>query len=450
MLERLARFTIRRRRWVVVAWALLVVVSLFTTSRLADRWFESFSIPGYAAYEANQRTLETFGSGAYPPLVAVFRSDGDVTKVTAIRGAVDKGAAVWPGSRVSSYFTTGSDAYVSKDRHTTFAEIYPPGTQQFTPSTRIAAARAAIKTATPEGVTVHLTGRDPLFEDVGGTEGPSLLIEIMIGGIGALLVLLFVFGTVPAVLIPLGVAASSILTTFSLVWALTYVTDVSIIVQFLVALVGLGIAIDYSLLMIFRFREELHHGRDVESAVVETMVHAGRSVIVSGSTVAIGLLSMVLLPLPFIRSIGIGGMLIPAVSVIGAITLVPALLAMLGHRIDSLRVIPKRIIAADPGEVGFWHRWAGAVVRRTRNRGLVPDPGLPDEPVGGGDQEPAGRGRRLRRSRGACRRGHLGRRDQAVHRPRRRTHDSSRARNGRLAPGGDARHRRRRRSCSLA
>ena len=70
-------------------------------------------------------------------------------------------------------------------------------------------------------------------------------------------------------------------------------------------------SIDYSLLMIFRFREELHHGRDVESAIVETMTHAGRSVVVSGSTVAIGLLSMVLLPLPFIRSIGIGGMLIP-------------------------------------------------------------------------------------------------------------------------------------------
>jgi len=144
---------------------------------------------------------------------------------------------------------------------------------------------------------------------------------------------------------------------------LTYVTDVSIIVQYLVALVGLGVAIDYSLLMIFRFREELHHGKDTEAALVETMVHAGRSVIVSGSTVAIGLLSMILLPLPFIRSIGIGGMLIPAVSVIGAITVVPALLAMLGPRIDSLRVIPKRIIAADPGETGFWHRWAGTVVR---------------------------------------------------------------------------------------
>jgi putative drug exporter of the RND superfamily len=94
------------------------------------------------------------------------------------------------------------------------------------------------------------------------------------------------------------------------------------------------------------------------------MTHAGRSVVVSGSTVAIGLLSMVLLPLPFIRSIGIGGMLIPLVAVLSTITLTPALLYWLGPRIDSLRVIPKKIIAADPGEAGFWHRWAGTVVRR--------------------------------------------------------------------------------------
>src|SRR5207342_1773240 len=126
-----------------------------------------------------------------------------------------------------------------------------------------------------------------------------------------------------AVVMPLIVALASILNTFTLVWVLTYLTDVSIIVQFLIALVGLGVAIDYALLMIFRFRDELREGSDVETALVETMTHAGRSVIVSGTTVAVGLLSMVILPLPFIRSIGIGGMLIPAVSVLAAITLMP-------------------------------------------------------------------------------------------------------------------------------
>ena len=96
------------------------------------------------------------------------------------------------------------------------------------------------------------------------------------------MILFFVFGTLPAVLIPLAVAIASILNTFTLVWILTYVTNVSIIVQFLIALVGLGVAIDYALLMIFRFRDELREGEDVETALVETMTHAGRSVIVSG------------------------------------------------------------------------------------------------------------------------------------------------------------------------
>ena len=364
MFERLAHFVIRRRWWVVAAWVLLLFFGFFSTSRLSDRWFESFSIPGYSAYESNQRALKNFGTGEQAPLVAVFRSKGDVTEATGIQRAVLAGAAVNQGSRVSSWFNTHSDAYLSKDRHTAFAEIYPPGTPGFDSNVAIKKVRAAIKENAPEGLTVYLTGRDALQEDIGGTGGPSLAIEILIGGVGALLVLLFVFGTLPAISLPLVTAAVSILSTFSLVWALTYVTDVSIIVQFLVALVGLGVSIDYSLLMLFRFREELHHGRDVESALVETMTHAGRSVVVSGSTVAIGLLSMVILPLPFIRSIGIGGMLIPIVAVASTITLTPVLLYFLGHRIDRLRVIPKKIVAADPGEVGFWHRWSGYVTRR--------------------------------------------------------------------------------------
>ena len=178
------------------------------------------------------------------------------------------------------------------------------------------------------------------------------------------MILLFVFGTLPAVLMPLVVAIAAILNTFTLVWALTYVTDVSIIVQFLIALVGLGVAIDYALLMIFRFRDELREGNDVETALVETMTHAGRSVIVSGSTVAIGLLSMIALPLPLIRSMGIGGMLIPAVSVLASLTLLPALLAVLGTRINSVRVMPRRLIDRGHPEDGAWGRWARFVLRR--------------------------------------------------------------------------------------
>jgi RND superfamily putative drug exporter len=373
-MTRLSEFVIARRRWIVVAWVLLTILGVYATGRLSDRWFESFSIPGYEAYEANQRALGTFGSGAQPPLVVVFHANqGDVTKTEGLGRAIEQTAAAVPGSRASSFFTTGSDAFVSSDRRTTFAEIYPPGQQEFTNIGFIDKARAALREATPAGVSANLTGRDPLSEDVGGSEGPSVLVEVLIAGAGAVLILLFVFGTLPAVVAPLLIAATSILTTFTCIWALTYLTDVSLIVQFLVALIGLGVAIDYSLLMIFRFREELGRRETTEEALTETMRYAGRAVIVSGSTVAIGLLSMVMLPLPFIRSIGIGGMLIPLISVLAAVTLLPALLLALGGRINKLRVVPKRVARTADSEEGFWHRWARIVVRRP---GLIATVGL--------------------------------------------------------------------------
>src|SRR6266404_6484677 len=365
LLARLAHQIVGHRRAVIGVWVVLTLFGGFSAGQVSKRWFESFSIPGYSAYEANQRTLHAFGSGEQAPLVAVFHSSGDVTKATGIKQAIAAAAGVNAGSRVSSFWSTGSRAYVSKDGHTAFAEIYPPGTPGFNSNVHVKDVRAKLQKATPSGVQSYLTGRDAIYaSSSGGGKGPSVLTEALIGGLGSLVILFFVFGTLPAVLMPIAIAIASILNTFSLVWVLTYITNVSIIVQFLIALVGLGVAIDYALLMIFRFRDELREGEDVETALIETMTHAGRSVIVSGSTVAVGLLSMVILPLPFIRSIGLGGMLIPAVSVLCAITLLPALLATLGTRINSVRLLPKRFVEGSDVEDGLWGRWGAFVMRR--------------------------------------------------------------------------------------
>jgi RND superfamily putative drug exporter len=365
VLAGLARLTARHRLAVVGVWIVLTFLGAFSTSKLSDRWFQSFSIPGFSAYEANQRTLKTLGSGEQPPLVAVFTTRGrDVTTVPGIDTAIQAGAAQMPRGRVSSWYATHSDGYLSKDRHTMVANFYPPGNATFSTAPPIKKVRAAIQKALPAGVTAHLTGQAPIIESQGEAGGPSVLTEALLGGAGALVILLFVFGTLPAMAMPMLVALSSIMTTFLCVYGLTYLTDVSIIIQFLVALVGLGVAIDYALLIVFRFREELTQHETTEDALVETMTHAGRSVIVSGSTVAIGLLSMVILPLPFIRSIGFGGMLIPAVSVLSSITLLPAMLAILGPRINRVRVMPKRFVEPHPAESGIWWRWSRLVMRR--------------------------------------------------------------------------------------
>ena len=366
MLARLAHLVARYRWPVIAAWVVLTLFGGFAAGRVSKRWYQSFSIPGKSAYESNQRTFKAFGVGVRPPNVVVFQTKGDATKSEAIRAGMQRAIKASPGALTSSYFSTGSLAYVSADRHTTFMEIHPPGLAKFDTKSGAEATREAAAAGLPAGISVHVTGHDPLEEASthGSSGGPSVLLEGLVGGLGALVILLFVFGTLPAVLMPIVVAVASILNTFTLIWGLTYITNVSIIVQFLIALVGLGVAIDYALLMIFRFRDELREGEDVETALVETMTHAGRSVIVSGSTVAVGLLSLILLPLPFIRSMGIGGMLIPAVSVITAITLLPALLAVLGERINSVRVMPKRFVDHGHPEDGAWGRWARFVNRR--------------------------------------------------------------------------------------
>ena len=366
-LARLAHF-LNRHRWPVIgAWLALTLFGAFAAGQVSHRWLQSFSVPGKPAYEASRRTLTAFGAGSRAPSVVVFHTTGDATKSPAIAEAMTRAAATMPRALTSSYFSTHNSMYVSHDRHTTFMNVYPAGPLALNATSGAETLRAAAAKDLPAGIDVNVTGRDALDEaskngKAGG--GSSVIVETAIGAIGALVILLFVFGTLPAVLIPIVVAVASILNTFTLVWALTYVTDVSVIVQFLIALVGLGVAIDYALLMIVRFRDELRDGNDVEPALVETMTHAGHSVIVSGTTVAIGLLALVVLPLPLVRSMGIAGMLIPAVSVLASITLLPALLAVLGTRINSVRVMPKRFVDRGRPEDGAWGRWARLVLRR--------------------------------------------------------------------------------------
>ena len=452
LLERLAHVIVRRRRAVIGLWVVLTLFGAFSAGQVSKRWFESFSIPGYSSYEANQRTLKAFGTGEQPPLVAVFHSSGDITKEAGIEKAVAGAAKVNPGSRVSSYCPTGSRRLCLEGRAHDLRRDLPGRRRPSFTLVRRTSRKCArgMKAATPAGVQANLTGRDPLYEArPAAAEGPSVLTEALIGGLGCLVILFFVFGTLPAVLIPLAIAVASILNTFTLVWLLTYVTDVSIIVQFLIALVGLGVAIDYALLMIFRFRDELREGEDVETALVETMTHAGRSVIVSGSTVAVGLLSMVLLPLPFIRSIGIGGMLIPAVSVITAITLLPALLATLGTRINSRpraaealrRPRPSRETAS--GDAGRASSCAArcrspliglAIVGAARLHGVQLNPSEAQA------KDFPGKGDAIDGRERARRRGHLGRRDEAVRRARRERRRP--ARRSRVKLRRDARCRR--------
>src|SRR5437868_6061615 len=162
MLARLAHLIARRRWYVIGAWIVLTLFGGFAAGQVSKRWYQSFSIPGKSAYEANQRTLEAFGTGVRPPNVVVYHTSGDATTSDAIRRSMRRAAAKVPHARTSSYFSTHNLMYVSKDRHTTFEEIYLPGLATFNSKSGADALRKAAAAGLPAGITVNVTGHDPL------------------------------------------------------------------------------------------------------------------------------------------------------------------------------------------------------------------------------------------------------------------------------------------------
>jgi putative drug exporter of the RND superfamily len=364
----LTRWVLAHKRIVVIGWIALTIAGIAASGPASKRLTNDSSVPAKEGWETTVAIAERYdgdpdgSSSPLLPVVTLPRGETvDSPGVKAELAAVDaRLRRALPHARVASFASTGSRAFVSKDGRTVFALAYPRSAANSDWGENPEAARAAtraLRGVTVAGQPVRVTGFDALSEDSGDSDGPGVLLEAVIGGVGALLVLVFVFASALAV-VPLLMAFVSIMTAFVPLLALTAVADVSPVVQFLIVLIGLGVAIDYSLLVVSRWREELSHGAQGEEAVQRAMDTAGRAVVFSGITVAIGLLALVALPLPFLRSMGYGGMLIPIVTVLVAITLLPVVLATAGRRLDW----PHR--RSDDKASRAWTRWAQAVARR--------------------------------------------------------------------------------------
>ena len=176
-----------------------------------------------------------------------------------------------------------------------------------------------------------------------------------------LVLLVWVFGSIVAALLPLAVGIFSIISTFAILQLFAQFTDVSIFALNATTALGLGLAIDYSLFIVSRYREELAGGHEPGVAVVRTVRTAGRTILFSAVTVAIGLSAMLVFPIPFMRSFGYAGIGVAATAAFGAVVLLPAMLAALGHRVEKGRVFKRRPVV--DGE-GIWHRVAVFVMRR--------------------------------------------------------------------------------------
>ncbi len=352
-MRRLTEFVLAHKALVVITWLVLLVGGGAASGATAERLVIDFGLPGQPSQEATDQLQQRYGNGGNgsDPYLLTIHEQGKVDE-KAVAETFDALQAKLPTYRIISRSTSGDPSFTSPDGTTAYAYAYYPFPTSFEeiPSLPIKAALV--------GTPVQVTGLFELSlnEDTGQQDG-GVLAEVLLGAVGALLVLAFVFASFLA-LLPLVIALFSILTTFLVVLGLTYVSDVSFVVQFLIAFIGLGVAIDYSLIVVNRWREERDNGRDNHDAVVEAMATAGSAVVFSGVTVAIGLLALVVVPVPLVRSMAFGGMLIPLISTAVTLTLLPVLLLTIGRKVDW-----PRLRHEDKASRG-WSRWATLVVQR--------------------------------------------------------------------------------------
>jgi RND superfamily putative drug exporter len=362
----LTRFVLDHKRLVLGFWLAVTIAAFAAIGPAGSSLSQQFDIPGREGFETNSELAAIYGAGGdVAPIVPVVTlPEGKTVDSPGVRAELDaalsKVEAALPESMSASFASTGDRAFVSDDGRTTFALVYIPAKGGVDPGLEEArSAQAALDGVTVGGSPVEVTGLDALRASAGDIEGAGagVVLGTLLAALGALLVLAFVFRSFMA-LVPLLMALVAIPTTFLLVWPLASVTDVSVIVQFLVGLIGLGIAIDYALLVVVRWREERQQP-DVtnEMAVRNAMQHAGTAVVFSGTTVAISLLALLALPVPLMRSIGAGGLMIALVSVAVAVTLLPVVLATIGPRVDWPR--NRRDAQASRG----WSAWARLIVR---------------------------------------------------------------------------------------
>ncbi|UGT61528.1 MMPL family transporter [Nocardia asteroides] len=330
-----------------------------------------YSDPGSESARAATVLRDTFGEAA-PNLVLLVETGSTVDDAAASTAATTlaRDLAAEPGiARVSSYWTEGQPAAL-----------------------RSADGSKGLIVASVLGTEAEVDARiGDLAERFGGAHGP---LEVRVGGYAMLLretvqqtekdvvlgesiafpitliALLFVFGGLVAAALPLVVAAVTVLLTVGALTVVASLTDLAATASNVATLLGLGLAIDYSLLLISRFRDELDGGAEPKAALAATMRSAGRTVAFSAVTVAIALAGLLFFPLVAVRSMGYAGLLVAALAALVSLTVLPALLLLLGHRIDSGRLRPRRKATGTAAD-GFWHRLATLVMRRPLPIGLA-------------------------------------------------------------------------------
>jgi putative drug exporter of the RND superfamily len=366
MFEKLGHVIFKRRKSAVI----LFIVGILVAGGFGSLAFSRLDSGGYSdpnsdSYKVYKYLTEELKLSDPAVVIIVDSGATDVTDpVVAQKGiALEKKIAQEEGvTRTLSYWTSGGEATLkSSDGKAAYILVYGEG-EAFTPeSQKLGKVMQEKYDGTYEGLTLYAGGVGVVGHAITKKISDDLKIAELISIPLTFILLVLVFGALAASAMPLIVGVAAILGAFFILYLFTLFTTVSIYALNLTTGMGLGLGIDYALLMVNRFREELHRGKSVEDSIVTTMATAGKTVFYSGMTVLVTLLSLTFFPLPFLQSFGYAGVSVVALAVIGALFGLPPILALLGDRIDK-GVVRKSAIT--PKEDGRWAKTARLVMKR--------------------------------------------------------------------------------------
>ena len=366
MFEKLGHVIFKRRKTAVI----LFIVGILVAGGFGSLAFSRLDSGGYSDPNSDSYKVYTYLTEELKlsdPAVVIIVDSGatDVTDpVVAQKGvALEKKIAQEEGvTKTLSYWTSGGEATLkSSDGKAAYILVYGDG-EAFTPeSQKLGKVMQEKYDGDYEGLTLYAGGVGVVGHAITKKISDDLKIAELISIPMTFILLVLVFGALAASAMPLIVGVAAILGAFFILYLFTLFTTVSIYALNLTTGMGLGLGIDYALLMVNRFREELHRGKNVEDSIVTTMATAGKTVFYSGMTVLVTLLSLTFFPLPFLQSFGYAGVSVVALAVIGALFGLPPILAILGERIDK-GVVRKSAIT--PKEDGRWAQTARLVMKR--------------------------------------------------------------------------------------
>jgi uncharacterized membrane protein YdfJ with MMPL/SSD domain len=367
-MDRLSGFVRRRRKLVLAGWVVLLLASIPFASRQTENLTGGgFEVPntGSVAVEAE---IHRFQGASSEPLGVVLQDRGG--DLAAAVDRVDRAAAAVPDVELADDVAAAAKA---SQEPVVLVPLEVDGDREEALDAA-KALRDELKVGeVTDGVQPYLVGQQALWASMQELQQEDLAKAEATGFPAILIVLLVVFGSLLAALLPVGLGVAAVVVTGAAVYFLALATTMSVFVTNIASMLGIGVAVDYSLFLLSRYREELHRGGDRARALDVAMRTSGATVVFSGLTVLVSMAGLFLLNSTVMRSLAIGAMVVVAIAVLGAVTLLPALIALLGHRVEGRgRVVSatgallRRIVRRPKptGESQFWAHWTARVMRR--------------------------------------------------------------------------------------